>query len=166
MWVVVGAQVNVAFAALCRAALIELAGTPVGDGRLAHPAPEAVARLDHGDLVRRKFSRRKAEYLIDAARAIVAGELDLEGLRAEPVPLVVERLGQVRGLGPWSVQYLCLRAYGFEDCAPLGDVALHEALRRFAGLAGRPDARAAAALMEPFAPHRSLATYHLWKSLG
>lgn len=166
VWVVVGAQVNVAFAALCRAALIELAGTPVGDGRLAHPAPEAVARLDHGDLVRRKFSRRKAEYLIDAARAIVAGELDLEGLRTEPVPLVVERLSQVRGLGPWSVQYLCLRAYGFEDCAPLGDVALHEALRRFAGLAERPDARAAAALMEPFAPHRSLATYHLWKSLG
>lgn len=166
VWVVVGAQVNVAFAATCRAALIELAGTPVGDGFVAHPAPAAVARLDHADLTRRQFSRRKAEYLIDAARAIEAGELELEGLRGEPVPQVVERLGRVRGLGPWSVQYLCLRAFGFEDCAPIGDVALHEALRRFAGLAERPDARAAATLMEPFAPHRSLATYHLWKSLG
>lgn len=166
VWVVVGAQVHVSFAATCRAALIELAGTPVGEGFLAHPEPAAVARLDYADLTRRQFSRRKAEYLIDAARALVAGELDLEGLRDEPVPLVVERLGRVRGLGPWSVQYLCLRAFGFEDCAPIGDVALHEALRRFAALEERPDARAAAALMEPFAPHRSLATYHLWKSLG
>lgn len=166
VWVVVGAQVHVNFAATCRAALIELSGTPVGDGFLAHPTPEAVARLDYSDLTRRQFSRRKAEYLIDAARLLAAGELDLEGLRSEPVPFVAARLGKVRGLGPWSVQYLCLRAFGFEDCAPIGDVVLHEALRRFAGLAERPDARAAAALMESFAPHRSLATYHLWKSLA
>ncbi|MEQ1891209.1 MAG: Ada metal-binding domain-containing protein [Planctomycetota bacterium] len=166
VWVVVGAQVNVSFAAVCRAALIELCGTPVGDGFVAHPAPAAVARLDYSDLTRRQFSRRKAEYLIDAARALAEGTLDLEGLRTEPVPAVVELLSAVRGLGPWSVQYLCLRAYGFEDCAPIGDVALHEALRRHFELAERPDARAAAELMETFAPHRSLATYHLWKSLG
>jgi AraC family transcriptional regulator of adaptative response / DNA-3-methyladenine glycosylase II len=166
VWVVVGAQVNVSFAAVCRAALIELCGTPVGDGFVAHPTPAAVARLDYADLTRRQYSRRKAEYLIDAARSIAEGALDLEGLRSEPVPLVIERLANVRGLGPWSVQYLCLRAYGFEDCAPIGDVALHEALRRHFELAERPDARAAAELMETFAPHRSLATYHLWKSLG
>jgi AraC family transcriptional regulator of adaptative response / DNA-3-methyladenine glycosylase II len=138
VWVVVGAQVNVAFAARCRAALVELAGTPAPDGFVAHPAAEHVARLEPADLVRCQFSRRKAEYLIDAARAIVAGELDLEALRSEPVSLVAERLSAVRGLGPWSVQYLLLRAYGFEDCAPAGDVALAEALRRFHD---RPSAR-------------------------
>jgi AraC family transcriptional regulator of adaptative response / DNA-3-methyladenine glycosylase II len=165
VWVVVGAQVNVAFAAACRDALIDLAGTPVGDMR-AHPTPAQVARLDYGDLERRQFSRRKAEYLIDAARAIEAGELDLEGGRDEPATLVQERLGSVRGLGPWSVQYLCMRAYGFEDCAPVGDVALAEALARFHALGGRPDAAQATRLMEPFSPHRSLATRHLWRSLS
>lgn len=166
VWVVVGAQVNVSFAATCRAALIELCGTPVGDGFLAHPTPEAVAALDCADLQRRQYSRRKAEYLIDAARAIASGELDLEAWRHEPVPLVQERLAAVRGLGPWSVQYLLLRAYGFEDCAPIGDVALAEALKRFFGLEERPGADEATRLMETFAPHRSLATYHLWKSLS
>jgi len=165
VWVVVGAQVNVSFASTCRAALIELAGTPVGDMR-AHPTPAQVARLDYADLERRQFSRRKAEYLIDAARALEAGTLDLEGGRDEPVTLVQERLGAVRGLGPWSVQYLCMRSYGFEDCAPIGDVALAEALKRFFALDERPDAAEAARLMEPFAPHRSLATRHLWRSLS
>jgi AraC family transcriptional regulator of adaptative response / DNA-3-methyladenine glycosylase II len=164
VWVVVGAQVNVSFAASCRAALIELAGTPIGDFT-AHPMPAQVAALDYADLERRQFSRRKAEYLIDAARAIEAGTLDLEGGRLEPVSLVAERLAAVRGLGPWSVQYLLMRAFGFEDCAPIGDVALAEALKRFFALAERPDALEATRLMESFAPHRSLATLHLWKSL-
>ncbi|MSR62987.1 MAG: DNA-3-methyladenine glycosylase 2 family protein [Planctomycetes bacterium] len=165
VWVVVGAQVNVSFAAQCRAALIELCGTPVGEF-VAHPTPAQVAALDYADLERCQFSRRKAEYLIDAARAIVAGTLELEGGRAESVPLVAERLGAVRGLGPWSVQYLLMRSYGFEDCAPIGDVALAEALKRFFALDERPDAPAATRLMETFAPQRSLATLHLWKSLG
>jgi 3-methyladenine DNA glycosylase/8-oxoguanine DNA glycosylase len=166
VWVVVGAQVNVRFAATCRAALIELAGTPVGSDLRAHPLPAQVARLDYADLVRRQFSRRKAEYLIDAARALASGELDLEAWRREPVPLVAERLAAVRGLGPWSVQYLCLRAYGFEDCAPIGDVALAEALKRFFALPARPDPDEATRAMEPFAPHRSLATAHLWRTLA
>src|SRR5262249_21169084 len=148
VWVVVGAQVNVAFASTCRAALIELAGARTGDFT-AHPTAAEVARLDHDDLVRRQFSRRKAEYLIDAARAIEAGSLDLEALRLEPVPRVERTFAAVRGLGPWSVQYLCMRAYGFEDCAPIGDVALAEALKRFFDLDERPDAPAATRLMEP-----------------
>jgi AraC family transcriptional regulator of adaptative response / DNA-3-methyladenine glycosylase II len=166
VWVIVGAQVNVSFASTCRAALIELAGTPVGADLMAHPTPADVARLDYADLERRQFSRRKAEYLIDGARAIAAGELDLEGGRSEPVSLVEERLSAVRGLGPWSVQYLCLRAYGFEDCAPIGDVALAEAIKRFFDLPARPDPDEATRRMEPFAPHRSLATAHLWRTLA
>jgi AraC family transcriptional regulator of adaptative response / DNA-3-methyladenine glycosylase II len=165
VWVIVGAQVNVAFASACRAALIRRAGTPAGAGMTAHPTPEQVARLEYADLEELQFSRRKAEYLVDAARAIAAGELDLEGLRLEPATLVQERLAAVRGLGPWSVQYLCLRAYGFEDCAPAGDVALAEALKRFLELDERPDPLETALRMEAFAPHRSLATYHLWKTL-
>ena len=81
-------------------------------------------------------------------------------------PISAPAPAAVRGLGPWSVQYLSLRAYGFEDCAPIGDVALAEALKRFFALDERPDGDEATRLMEPFAPHRSLATLHLWKSLA
>ncbi len=166
VWVIVGAQVNTAFASACRGELIELAGTPCGDGFFAHPTPEQVARLEPPDLERLRFSRRKAEYLLDAARAIARGELELEDLAGQPAGVAQERLAAVRGLGPWSVQYLLMRAYGFEDCAPAGDSALALALQRFFALDARPDPEETRSLLEPFAPHRSLATYHLWRTLS
>ena len=166
LWVIVGQQVNLAFASLCRARVIELAGEPAGDGFLAHPTPAAVAELDADDLFARQFSRRKAEYLLDTSRAITAGTLDLEGLATEPAGRIEETLGGVRGLGPWSVQYLLMRAFGLEDCVPVGDAGLVAALERFFHLEGRPDPEQTLRLMEPFAPARSLATFHLWKSLG
>ena len=166
VWVIVGQQVNLGFASLCRARLIELAGTPAGDGFVAHPTPEAVAQLDHPQLVALQFSRRKAEYLIDVAREIASGELDLDALADEPAPVIEERLDAIRGLGPWSIQYLLMRAYALADCVPVGDAGLVAALQRFFDLDERPDPRETRRLMEPFAPHRSLATFHLWKSLG
>jgi 3-methyladenine DNA glycosylase/8-oxoguanine DNA glycosylase len=59
-----------------------------------------------------------------------------------------------------------MRALGFADCVPLGDTGLSTGLQRFFALDHRPGAQEVATLMEPFAPFRSLATYHLWMSLG
>ena len=165
VWVIVGQQVNLEFASVCRARLIELCGTDAGQGALAHPTPEQVAVLDYADLTRLQFSGRKAEYLIDTSRAIASGELDLEGLALRSVGTIEKTLGAVRGLGPWSINYLMMRAFGLGDCVPVGDSGLVAALKTFFDLEARPDAPETLRLMEVFAPHRSLASFHLWKSL-
>jgi AraC family transcriptional regulator of adaptative response / DNA-3-methyladenine glycosylase II len=165
-WSIVGQQVNLPFAYRLRRTLIELAGAQASDGLRAHPTAAAVAALDYADLTGRQFSRRKAEYVIDTARAIVSGELRVQRVEEETVPALEARLLAVRGLGPWSAQYVLLRGYGFADCVPAGDSGLATALERFFDLGQRPDAVATRRLMEPFAPHRSLATFHLWMSLG
>ena len=54
---------------------------------------------------------------------------------------------------------------GFADAAPVGDSALATALQRLHKLPERPDTEQTAQLMAAFAPHRSLATMHLWTSL-
>jgi 3-methyladenine DNA glycosylase/8-oxoguanine DNA glycosylase len=59
-----------------------------------------------------------------------------------------------------------MRGFGFADCVPVGDTGLGTALERFFALDARPDAQAVRTLMQPFAPFRSLATFHLWLSLG
>jgi 3-methyladenine DNA glycosylase/8-oxoguanine DNA glycosylase len=58
-----------------------------------------------------------------------------------------------------------MRGLGLRDCVPVGDAGLTLALQRWFGLEQRPDARETLRLMGPFAPHRSLATFHLWASL-
>ncbi|HLY28261.1 MAG TPA: helix-turn-helix domain-containing protein, partial [Aggregatilineales bacterium] len=166
-WAIVGQQVNLAFAFKMRRALAELCGTPVAEsvsGLYVHPTPERVAALDYSDLTARQFSRMKAEYLIDTARLLVSGDLsiDSQGCATQ----IEKRLHAVRGLGPWSVNYIMMRALGFADCVPLGDTGLSTSLHRFFALDHRPERDEVGTLMEPFAPFRSLATYHLWMSLG
>lgn len=165
VWVIVGQQVNLTFARTCRDVVIELAGKPTGE-LTAHPSPEAVAQLDYTDLTTRQFSRRKAEYVIDTARAITNGELDLESLRDTTSDSLTETLDAVRGLGPWSIAYLSMRSFGLEDCVPVGDAGLVAALRSFYRLDHRPDVDETLALLAPFAPYRSLATYRFWMTLG
>jgi len=162
VWAIVGQQVNLTFAATLRRALNELCGHDAGNGFLATPRPEDVAGLNISDLTARQFSGRKAEYLIGISQLVASGELPLEAMPDMPATTVNKALLAVRGLGPWAVNYLMLRACGFADCVPLGDTGLTSGLQRLYELTDRPDAKNTPALMEPFAPHRSLATAHLW----
>lgn len=166
VWAIVGQQVNLPFAYALRNAVAQLAGEDAGDGLRAHPTPAAVAALDYGDLTALRFSRSKAEYLIDVAREIEAGRLRMDAEERPLAPSLERRLLAVRGLGPWSARYLMMRGYGFADCVPVGDAGLSAALTRFLSLDHRPAGAEMERWMEPFAPFRSLATYHLWASLG
>jgi 3-methyladenine DNA glycosylase/8-oxoguanine DNA glycosylase/AraC-like DNA-binding protein len=169
VWAIVGQQVNLTFAATLRRRVVELCGTPLGaaaGGLLAPPSPEAVAGLDPADLAARQFSRRKAEYLIGTAAAIASGVLPLDRLPEEPATLAERRLLALRGLGPWTAQYVLLRACGFADCAPVGDSGLAAGLVRFFALDHRPGPEETRELLAPFSPFRSFATAHLWASLG
>ncbi len=164
-WVIVGQQINLAFAYTLRRRLAERAGMAVTEGLFAPPPAEAVANLTVEELMRVQFSRRKAEYLIGAAQRIVAGELDLEGLSTAPPEEAEAGLVAVRGIGRWSAQYLMMRAFGLEDCVPVGDAGLVKGLARFFNLPARPGPAETLELMRPFAPYRSWATFHLWQSL-
>lgn len=167
-WVIVGQQINLAFAYTLRRRLAERVGVPISggiEGLYAPPTAESVANLTVEELGRMQFSRRKAEYLIGAAQKIVAGELDLEWLSTRPPEEAEAGLVAVRGIGRWSAQYLMMRAFGLEDCVPVGDAGLVKGLARFFGLPERPGPAETLELMRPFAPYRSWATFHLWQSL-
>ncbi len=164
-WAIVGQQVNLAFAYKLRRTAIEMAGQRLDPWLVAHPTPAELARLDSGDLGRRQFSRAKTKALLGAA-ARAAAELDLEALPAGTASAAEEALLVLPGVGPWSAQYVLLRACGFADCVPAADAGLTRALAAHFRLEERPGADEARRLMTPFAPHRSLATFHLWSSLG
>jgi AraC family transcriptional regulator of adaptative response / DNA-3-methyladenine glycosylase II len=162
-WAVIGQQINVRFATALRRDFIRLAGEKIGN-MVAHPTPQRVAALDVPDLRRLHFSGSKAGYLIDAARDVAKGGLDIERLAESSAVAAEKRLTARRGVGTWTARYVMLRC-GFADAAPVGDSALATALQQLHGLAERPDPDHAARLMSAFSPHRSLATMHLWTAL-
>jgi AraC family transcriptional regulator of adaptative response / DNA-3-methyladenine glycosylase II len=163
LWSIIGQQINFAFACVLKRRLIERAGVKLANGLYAPPSPSAVAALEPSDLATLQFSRSKADYVIATARRITNGELDLNALRTMSATRVERTLLGVRGLGPWSVNYLMMRALGFADCVPLGDTGVTSGLQAALKLDERPDLDATRRLMTVFSPYRSLATAHLWQ---
>lgn len=162
-WAIIGQQINVKFAASLRREIINLAGDKIGEMR-AHPTPDKVVDIGAAPLAKRRYSRSKAEYLVGVAREVAEGRLDIEGLPETSAAAAEKKLTSIRGVGIWTARYVMLRG-GFADAAPVGDSALATALQRVYKLGGRPADEEVDRLMKDFAPHRSLATCHLWASL-
>ena len=164
-WAIMGQQISLKAAVALRRALILAAGRPHANGLRAFPSAQAVAALDIETLRGLKFSRSKAESLLCAARAVVDGTVPLHGLRQLSARHAARLLGEIRGVGPWTVQYVFLRGAAFADCLPAGDAGLSRGLAALAKDGERPDATGVKAALDRFAPYRSLAACHVWASL-
>jgi AraC family transcriptional regulator of adaptative response / DNA-3-methyladenine glycosylase II len=163
-WGIIGQQINIKFAAALRRELFGLVSEPV-DGMIAHPTPGRVAALDVSDLTKRRYSRSKAEYLIKAAQEVAENRLPIDTMHEGSAVAAEKTLKNIRGVGTWTARYVLLRGSGFADCAPVGDSALATALQRLHEMEERPGHDEVHELMEDYAPHRSVATCHLWASL-
>ncbi len=162
-WGIISQQITVKLAGGLRRDLILLAGEKIGDMR-AHPTPAAVADLSVAQLHKRRYSRSKAQYLIDAAGAIARGDLAIERLHRGSALAAEKALLAQRGIGLWTARYILMRT-GFADAAPIGDAALAAGLQKLHRLLERPGPEETTRLMQDFAPHRSIATMHLWTYL-
>jgi AraC family transcriptional regulator of adaptative response / DNA-3-methyladenine glycosylase II len=162
-WAIMGQQISLKAAVALRRELITALGRLHSGGLRAHPSAEAVAEMDVEALRKLKFSRSKAEYMIAAAQAVAGGELPVLKLRELSAKHSARLLGNVRGIGPWTIQYAFLRGFGFADCLPAGDAGLAQGLGRLRG--DRPKEAEVREMMSRFAPYRSLATYHVWAGL-
>lgn len=123
-------QVNLSFAFACRARLVRRWGTKVrvaGADLYAFPDAAALAGARVRELRALKYSTRKAEYIRDLARGVVAGALDLEALAGAPNAEVIERLTELRGLGRWTADWFLARGCGRGDVCPAGDLAVRKA---------------------------------------
>ncbi len=156
---VLGQQVSIAAAARLAGVLVARAGTPVTDpgGSLTHafPGPEAVSgAIDH-DPLPMPASRNRTLHALSAA--VTDGRVPLD--QATSVVLAADALDALPGVGPWTRDYIRLRALGDPDAFPAGDLVL----RKEAGRLGLPeDTAGLAAHAAGWAPLRSWAAQLLW----
>jgi endonuclease III len=105
----------------------------------AFPRPEDLAGLQPEELRRLGFSRQKGRAMIELARAINEGRLDLEALTELPDEEAVERLRGLRGVGRWTAEFVLLRGLGRTHVFPGDDVGGRNNLQRWLDLAGPLD---------------------------
>jgi AraC family transcriptional regulator of adaptative response / DNA-3-methyladenine glycosylase II len=158
---VIGQQVSTASARTNARRLVSGLGTPVDDpgGGLTHLFPEPAAIAASGAAALAGPARRRAS-LAALAAAIASGRLDLgPGCDRDRARAA---LGEMPGLGPWTVEIIAMRALGDPDAFPAGDLGLRRGAGAL-GLGGPPAALTARA--RAWSPWRAYAVQYLWSVL-
>jgi AraC family transcriptional regulator of adaptative response / DNA-3-methyladenine glycosylase II len=156
---VIGQQVSTAAARTHAGRLAALLGEPVDDaaGGLTRlfPEPAVLAAADPDEVLAMPRARKRT--VIALAGAIAGGDVDL-GTGAD-WQLARERLGQVPGLGPWTIEVIALRGLGDPDAFPATDLGVRYAAKNL-GLPGSPAALIRRA--QAWRPWRGYAVQYLW----
>ena len=144
-WSVLSQRLRIVQAARLRAELIAGHGE---DG--AFPAPRTLARLDLD------LPGRKGEYLRAVAEAALDGVLDGTALRALDPSEAVQRVQQVKGLGPFAAELVVLRGANAPDAVPQHERRLQaEVLEQYGS------GRSLAEVSQAWRPYRTWAAVHL-----
>ena len=154
---VLGQQITVAGATTLAGRIVDQFGTKFEkEGNLTHlfPAPEVLARESCQEL---GMPAARADTIQALARAVVEKKLDF---RAAPEK-VKRQLGSIRGIGPWTVEYVGMRVLGDPDAFPSTDLGVVKAIRKMTSTS--PDV---ASLAENWRPWRAYAVMHLWHLLA
>jgi AraC family transcriptional regulator of adaptative response / DNA-3-methyladenine glycosylase II len=157
---VLGQQVTVGAARTIAARLTAELGKPVArpDGGLTHLFPDVatLASLDPEDL---PMPRSRGRALVALCRALAEGDVVLD--RGAGRDETRQALLAIPGIGPWTADYIALRALGDPDVFLPADIGTRDALVAL----GR-DPSTAVGLAEAWRPWRSYAQVHLWRTLS
>ena len=157
MRAVLGQQITVRSARVLAGRLAGQCGTVIDRHGLARefPTPAQVLSADLSVLGMPGSRRAAIRAVAQAALAdplLFAPHGDLE--------VVLRRLQAIKGVGPWTAQYIALRGLRHADAFPASDVGLLRTMTRLDGTARDPKALLARA--ERWRPFRAFAAQHLW----
>jgi AraC family transcriptional regulator of adaptative response / DNA-3-methyladenine glycosylase II len=160
---VLGQQVSLAAAGTGAARLVVAHGEPVDpalvpDGLLLthlFPSADVLAALDPESL---PMPRTRGRALVSLAQTLADGDVRLD--RGADRDAVRRSLLAIPGIGPWTADYVALRALGHPDVFLPTDIGVRNALRML-----DHDPTQAARLAEAWRPWRSYALLHLWQQV-
>ncbi len=146
---IVGQQVSVVGATTIMGRIAQQFGT-VADGVQYFPEPESLAMLEPSLL---PMPRGRAEAIRALAQGVSDGQLDFGDMELQ------KKLLAIKGIGPWTADYIAMRALGDPDAFLVGDLVLH---RSFEALFGNATKDQMIERAESWRPWRAYAAMHLW----
>ena len=157
---VLGQQITVEAARQLGGQLVRACGDPVPHAAdpglaLTFPSPEAVATAD---LSRIGMPQSRKDTLRALAQAAVSNPHLFEPRGS--IEDSIAQLRAIRGIGPWTAQYIALRALRDPDAFPVTDLGI---MRGAAALVGKaPTAPQLIQRAEAWRPWRAYAAQYLW----
>ncbi len=158
---VVGQQISVAAATTLCGRLAAAYGRPLPEGApglsMLFPSPE---KLIDAQMTETGIIARRAEAIRALAAAVIAGRLKAPASLDE----LIQELISIRGIGPWTANYIAMRVFNEPDAFPAGDLVL----RRMASDDKDGPLTESQLLREAerWRPWRSYAAMYLWAKAG
>jgi DNA-3-methyladenine glycosylase II len=160
-----------AFGALARSICFQqLAGAAASaiHGRFAdlydgRPTPAAVAATPDDVMRGVGLSGAKVASIKDLAAKALDGTVRLEGWSRMGDDEIVDRLVQVRGIGPWTAQMFLIFQLNRPVVWPTGDLGVRVGYGRMHGLPEAPTPAELAMAGEIYRPYRTVAAWYCWR---
>ena len=129
---------------------------------LGEVTPERVLAAEEAGLRAAGLSESKVEYLRNAARAFSEADLTPSGLADHSDDEVVDRLTEIRGVGPWTAEMYLIFALERPDVLPLGDLAVRRGIESLYGDGDDMSRAEMREVAESWRPYRSHGTRYVW----
>lgn len=152
---IVGQQVSVKGATTVMGRIAERYGHETEFG-LCFPEAEALQHLDIGNL---SMPRRRAQTIKDLSGSVASGEISFDG--SVSMAELCEQLSMIKGIGPWTAQYVAMRALNNPDAFLEGDLVLEKVASQLFQIQSRNELMA---YTEAWRPWRAYAGMHMWRA--
>lgn len=156
---ILGQQVTVKAAHTLATRLAKAFGSPLETpfNELNHcfPTADQIATAPVAQLGELGIVRQRGRAIITLAQAVSQGEIELSA--TADIESTLSALQNVSGIGPWTAQYIAMRALSWPDAFPATDLGVIKAL-------GTKNQREILARAEAWRPWRAYAVMHLWHS--
>jgi DNA-3-methyladenine glycosylase II len=168
-WGIIGQQINLTFAYTLKRRLVENFGRRVeceGVEYWIFPTAYDIATLTVEDLDLLRMTVKKCEYLIGVAQLMVEGKLTRELLLdAGDFRKTEKMLIKIRGIGPWTANYVLMRCLRIPSAFPIDDVGLHNSIKLLMRTENKPTKEEILKLSSTWTNWESYATFYLWRFL-
>ena len=124
--------------------------------------PDRVRALGGPKLRELGLTRQKTRYLLELARALLDGHLDLKSLSRVNDEEARAALMTVTGIGAWTADIYLLMALRRKDVWPAADLALAKSLQSLKRLPAVPTSDDLETMAQGWRPLRSVAARMLW----
>ena len=168
-WCVIGQQINLTFAHKIKTKLVHKFGEKAEyDGIVYHcfPTPQALQNVKREDLVEMQFSKQKITYIDNIAQAFCDDVLDKPQLLKLTKQQQMEKLLGIKGIGPWTANYVSMKSLRDMTCIAYGDTGLSSALHTIFQTDRKPNKTTIDEIFQPFTGWESYLNFYLWKSLS
>jgi 3-methyladenine DNA glycosylase/8-oxoguanine DNA glycosylase len=130
------------------------------------PSPEVLLAMDTDALRGAGLSRGKALALRDLAARTLDGTVpSIRQLKAMTDQEIVDRLVQVRGVGPWTAEMLLIFRLGRPDVLPVHDYGVRHGFKLAYRMRELPAPKELGRRGEKWRPFRTAASWYLWRAV-